>query len=60
MEVRWEESSDGLQSHGFRYYFVDYVIKGYSGQDHIQVGAVDKKIKALLKENNPSAKKISI
>ena len=31
MEVRQKESSDGSQSQGFHYYFVEYVTKWYSG-----------------------------
>ena len=37
MEIRWKV--DGEVS-GFEYLFVDYVTKGYSGQDHVQVAAV--------------------
>ena len=37
MEIRWKV--DGGFS-GFEYSFADYVINGYSGQDHVQVAAV--------------------
>ena len=37
MEIRWKV--DGEVS-GFEYLFVDYVIKGYSGQDHVQVAYI--------------------
>ena len=37
MEVRWKV--DGKISE-FEYSFVNYVIKGYSGQDHVHVAAV--------------------
>ena len=37
VEVRWKL---GGKISGFEYSFVDYVIKGYSGQGHVQVAAV--------------------
>ena len=37
MEVRWKV--DGKCS-GFEYLFVYYVVKGYSGQDYVQVASV--------------------
>ena len=39
MEIRWKV--DGEVS-GFEFSFVDYVIKGYSIQDHVQVTDVIK------------------
>ena len=32
-----DQDDDGV---GFKYTFVDYVIKGYTGQDNVQVAAV--------------------
>ena len=37
MEVRWKV--DGKIS-GFGYSIVGYIIKGYYGQDHVQVAAI--------------------
>ena len=42
------------QSQGFSDYFVDYIIKGYTGQDHIQVGSIVHKLKQILKDQNPT------
>ena len=60
MEVWWDYSSDGSQSRLFFCYFIDYIIKGYSGQDHIQVGDIFQKMKQVLKETNPSLKEVFI
>lgn len=38
MEVRWKVDGDDS---GFEYSFVDYVVKGYTSQDHVQVAAVE-------------------
>ena len=37
MEIRWKV---GGEVSGLKYLFVDYLIKGYSGQDHVQVLAI--------------------
>ena len=37
MEIRWKVDEEVS---GFEYSFLDYVIKVYSGQDHVQVSAV--------------------
>ena len=47
------------QSQGLSYYFVDYVIKGYTGQDHIQVVSVVHKLNQLLKKKTPPWTKCS-
>ena len=60
MEVQWEEISYCSQPQGFCYYFVEYVIKGYSGYDHIQGGAYVQKMKHILKETTPSVEKVFI
>ena len=60
MEVQWEEISYCSQPQGFCYYFVEYVIKGYSGYDHIQGGANVQKMKHILKETTPSVEKVFI
>ena len=54
MQFQCYESIDGSQSQVFCCYFVDYVIKGYSVQDHIQVGSIVQKIRNILKGNNLS------
>ena len=56
MEVRWEESSDVSHSQVFNYSFVDFVIKGYYGQDNIQLDAIYQKLNQIVKETNPSVK----
>ena len=39
IEIKWKV--DG-EFGGFEYSFVDYVINGYSGQDYVQVAAVNQ------------------
>ena len=58
MEVQWEEISDGSQSQGFCYYYFDCVIKSYTRQYHIQLGAVVYKMKHIFKETNPRVKEM--
>jgi len=43
MEIVGTKTADGELA--LKYNYVDYVIKGYSGQDHIQVGALIQAIK---------------
>ena len=57
MEIRWKV--DGEVS-GFEYSFVDYVIKGYYGQDHVQVAAVIKLAVDTVQDRHPDAKKVII
>ena len=38
---------------GFQYKFVDYIFKGYAGQDHTQIVAAIEKIVEHMKENYP-------
>ena len=45
---------------GFKYSFVDYVIKGYYGQDHVQVAAVIQFALEIVQDRHPSSKKIMI
>ena len=44
----------------FRYTFVDYVIKGYSGQDNVQVAAVLNLMVSGITRNNPTIKEICL
>ena len=57
MEVRWKVDGKII---GFEYSFVDYVIKGYSGQDHVQVASVIQLSVDTVQERHPEAKKIII
>ena len=41
---------------GFEYSLVDYVIKGYSGQYHVQVAAVIQLAVDTVQDRHPSAK----
>ena len=41
---------------GFEYSFVDYTIKGYSGQDHVQVEAVIQLDFGTVKYRRPATK----
>ena len=45
---------------GFKYSFADCVIKGYSGQDHVQVAAVIQLAVEIVQDHHPAAKKIMI
>ena len=44
----------------FLYYFVYYVIKGYTGQVHIKLGAIFQKMQHIFKEKKTSAKEMCI
>ena len=44
---------------GFEYSFVDYVIKGYYGQDHVQVAALIQLAVDIMQDQHPSAKSSS-
>ena len=57
MEIRWKV--DGEVS-GFEYLFVDYVIKGYSGQDHVQVAYIIQLALDTVQYQNPATKKVTI
>ena len=54
MEIRWKV--DGEVS-GFEYSFFDYVIKGYSGQDCLQVADVIHLAVDTVQDCHPTAKK---
>jgi hypothetical protein len=56
MQVRWVVDING--DGGFQYAFVDYVVKGYSGQDHIQVCAVIQQMVQLIQEKQPETKEV--
>ena len=43
---------------GYEYSFEDYIIKGYSGQDNVQVGAVVSTIITRIKLTKPKIKSI--
>ena len=43
---------------GFQYKFMDYIFKGYTGQDHTQVAAAIEKIVERVKEHIPEVKKV--
>ena len=45
---------------GFEYSFVDDLIKGYSGRDHVQVAAVIQLVVGKVQNRHPSAKKFII
>ena len=45
---------------GFEYSFVDYIIKGYSGQDHVQVADVIQLSVSTVQDCHPAAKKVTI
>ena len=55
MEIRWKV--DGEVS-VFEYSFVDYVINGYSGQDHVKVAAVIQLAVDTLQYCHPSTKNV--
>ena len=57
MGIRWKV--DGYVS-GFEYSFVDYVIKGYYGQDHAQVESVIKLAVDTVQDRHPAAKYVII
>ena len=40
---------------GFEYSFVDYVVKGYSGQNHVQVEAAIQLAVDIVQDNHTSA-----
>ena len=56
MEIRWKV--DGGVS-GFEYSFADYVIKGYSGQDHLQLSDVIQLAADTLQDRHPATKRSS-
>ena len=53
MEIRWKV--DGEVS-WFEYSFIDYVIKGYSSQDHVQAAAVIQLAVDTVQERHLAAK----
>ena len=57
MEIRWKV--DGEVS-GFECSFFYCVIKGYSGQDHVQVAAVIQLDVDTVQDRHPAAKKVII
>ena len=57
LEMRWKV--DGEVS-GFEYSFVDYLIKGHSGQNHVQVEAVIQLDVDTVQDRHPAAKKVII
>ena len=44
----------------FEYSFVDHVIKGYSGQDHVQVAYIIQLAVDTVQDLHPAAKKASL
>ena len=54
MEIRWKVYG-GFS--GFEYSFSDYVINGYSGQDHVQVEAIIQLAVDKVQDRHPAAKK---
>eukprot|EP00559_Dactyliosolen_fragilissimus_P007958 CAMPEP_0184871406 /NCGR_PEP_ID=MMETSP0580-20130426/40701_1 /TAXON_ID=1118495 /ORGANISM="Dactyliosolen fragilissimus" /LENGTH=1005 /DNA_ID=CAMNT_0027374063 /DNA_START=1121 /DNA_END=4139 /DNA_ORIENTATION=- len=67
MVVQWITKSTSVKENGvnvqkevggFQYKFVDYVFKGYAGQDHTQVASAIEKILERVKEHNPEVKKV--
>ena len=57
MDIRWKV--DG-RVNIFEYSFVDYVIKGYSGCDHVHVKAVIKLAVDTMQDRHTAAKKVII
>ena len=57
MYIRWKV--DGKVS-GFEYSFVDYLIQGYSGQDHFMVAAVIQLDVDTVQDCHNAAKKVII
>ena len=57
MEIRWK--LDGEAS-GFEYLSIDYVIKGYSGQDSVLVSVVINLNVDIVQDRHPAAKKFII
>ena len=57
MEIRWEVYGEVS---GFEYLFVDYAIKGNSGQDHVQVASAIQLAVDTVQDRHPDAKKIII
>ena len=57
LQVRWKV--DG-KIHGFEYSFADYIVKGYSVQDHVQVAAAIQLAFQTVQDLHPAAKKIII
>ena len=57
MEMKWKV--DGEVS-GFEYSFFAFVIKGYSGQDHVQVADVMQLAVDTLQDRHPATNKVII
>ena len=57
MEIRWKVYGE---VNGFEYSFVDYTIKGYSGQYYVQVEAVIQLTVDTLQDHHTAAKKFII
>ena len=57
MEIRWKVDGDVSR---FEYSFVDYVIKRYSGQDHVQVASEIQLAVDAEQDRYPAAKNIII
>ena len=53
MEIRWNVYGEVS---GFEYSFVDYLIKGYSGQNHVQVEAIIPVAADTVQDLHPAAK----
>ena len=56
MEISW--TVDGEVS-GFEYPFVDYLIKGYYGQDHVQAADVIQLAIYTVRYRHPATKRSS-
>ena len=57
MDTRWNVDGDVS---GIEYSFVYCVIKGYSGQDHVQVAAVIQLAVDTVQERHPTVKNVII
>jgi len=58
MEVQWKVVADSTKR--FEYRFADYVFKGYSGQDNVQVASAIEVIVKRVRERYPGVKEICL
>lgn len=58
MQVRWVNNNES--TFGFEYKFYDFVVKGYSGQDNVQVCACIEQIVELIATKNADIREISV
>ncbi len=57
MKVQWK-SHAGTTGSGFQYSFVDYIFKGYAGQDNVQVASAIENIVQKVKEHHPEVEEL--